>query len=111
MTHKTTRTSEGLRSVLFDTLDQFLNNQIDAGQAKTVAKLADTLLKSVEVDLEHRKLVNSMTSGGAQQAIANLSLNIEMAPLAKSETQEVSIPDVKAVAAPAKPDRKLTRIS
>ena len=76
----TTRTSEGLRSTLFDTLDKFLSGQIDVQQAKTVAKLADSLLKSVAVDLEYKRLVHDIGAREGPQAVANLNLNILMAP-------------------------------
>lgn len=80
---KTTRTSEGLRSTLFDTLDAFLNGEIDAINAKTVAKLADSLLKSVALDLEHKRLITELTKTNTSGAIADLNLNILM--VAKEE--------------------------
>lgn len=76
----TTRTSEGLRSTLFDTLDKFLNGEIDSVSAKTVAKLADSLLKSVAVDLEYKRLVREITNTSGPQSVADLNLNILMAP-------------------------------
>lgn len=78
----TERTSEGLRSTLFDTLDMFLKGEIDAEQAKTVSKIADTLLKSVAVDIEHKKLVLETARTRGEQAVADLNLNIIMAPAA-----------------------------
>lgn len=74
----TLRTSEGLRKTLFTTLDKFINGEIDAISAKTVAKLADSLLKSVAVDLEHKRLVSELTKADGPQAIAALNLNILM---------------------------------
>lgn len=74
----TTRTSEGLRSTLFDTLDKFVNGQLDAISAKTVAKLADSLLKSVAIDLEHKRLVSDLARTEGPQAVAALRLNIKM---------------------------------
>ena len=78
----TERTSEGLTSTLFDTLDMFLKGEIDAEQAKTVSKIADTLLKSVAVDIEHKKLVLETARTRGEQAVADLNLNIIMAPAA-----------------------------
>lgn len=74
----TTRTSEGLRSTLFDTLDKFINGQLDAISAKTVAKLADSLLKSVAIDLEHKRLVSDLARTEGPQSVAALRLNIKM---------------------------------
>jgi len=76
---KTTRTSEGLRATLFDTLDRFINGQIDATEAKTIAKLSDSLLKSVSLDMEYKRMINDMiTTKGPDRAIADMNLNIVM---------------------------------
>lgn len=75
---RTTRTSEGLRSTLFDTLDDFMSGKVDAEHAKTVAKLADSLLKSVAVDLEHKKLHREILRVEGNRAVANMDLNIVM---------------------------------
>lgn len=74
----TTRTSEGLRSTLFDTLDAFMNNEIDAVHAKTVAKLADSLLKSVSIDLEYKRLITDLAKPNESGSVADLNLNIKM---------------------------------
>lgn len=74
----TTRTSAGLRSTLFDTLDKFINGQLDAISAKTVAKLADSLLKSVAIDLEHKRLITDLARNEGPQSVAALRLNIKM---------------------------------
>lgn len=76
---RTTRTSEGLRRILFDTLDKFLDSQMTALDAKTVAKLADSILKSAAVDLEHKRLVRDMLQDSTQpneKGIANMGLNM-----------------------------------
>ena len=78
MTKKTMRTSEGLRSTLFDALDKFVNGEIDAVTAKTVAKLADSLIKSVAIDLEHKRLMSDLARTDGPQAVAALRLNIKM---------------------------------
>ena len=76
---KTTRTSEGLRATLFDTLDRFVNGQIDAIEAKTIAKLSDSLLKSVSLDMEYKRMMNDLiATKGPEKAIADMNLNIVM---------------------------------
>ena len=75
------RTSEGLRSVLFDTLDKFISGEIDSVQAKTVAKLGDSLLKSVAIDLEHKRLMLDLIKDQDPQSpktLANMNLDIIM---------------------------------
>jgi hypothetical protein len=74
-----TRTSEGLRRILFDTLDKFLASEMTAIDAKTVAKLADSILKSAAVDLEHKRLVRDMLQDSTQpneKGLANMGLNM-----------------------------------
>ena len=47
--------------------------------AKTVAKLADSILKSAAVDLEHKRLVRDMLQDSTQpneKGIANMGLNM-----------------------------------
>ena len=73
------RTSEGLRSTLFDTLDAFLTGAIDAETARTTTKIASTILKSVAIDIEHKKLVHQMTQLEGPQAVADLNLNLRLA--------------------------------
>ena len=75
------RTSEGLRSVLFDTLDKFISGEIDSVQAKTVAKLGDSLLKSVAIDLEHKRLMLDLIKDQdphSPKTLANMNLDIIM---------------------------------
>ncbi len=73
------KTSEGLRSTLFDTLERFLSGEIDAAHAKTVAKLCDSISKSAVVDIEHKKLVLEQSRrviNGASAEVADLGLNL-----------------------------------
>jgi len=63
---------------LFNTLDAFLSGEIDAVQAKTTAKLADSILKSVAIDLEHKRLVQEIARNEGPKAVADLNLNILM---------------------------------
>lgn len=75
----TTRTSEGLRKTLFDTLDRFLNQEVTAQDAKVIAKLADSVLKSASIDLEHKRLVRELLQESTEphdKALAKMGLNI-----------------------------------
>lgn len=69
-----TRSSEGLRSTLLDTLEEFINGKIDHIHAKTVAKLCDSVNKSLTLDLEAARFVRETGS----QSIADLNLNIAL---------------------------------
>lgn len=74
-----TRTSEGLRKTLFDTLDLFLKGEITAQDAKVVAKISDSILKSAAIDLEHKRLVRDLLEDSTaphDKALAKLGLNV-----------------------------------
>ncbi len=74
---KVTRTTEGLREVLFDELDGFLRGQVDIEHADTVQKLTGAILKTVAKDIEATKLLLIMNAGKDQpKAIADLNLNL-----------------------------------
>ncbi len=70
-----TRSSEGLRNTLLDTLESFINGDIDHIHAKTVAKLCDSVNKSLTLDLEAARFVRETGS----QSVADLNLNILLA--------------------------------
>lgn len=55
-----------------------MKGEIDAVHAKTVAKIADSLLKSVAIDLEHKRLMGDLLRTEGPQAVAALRLNIKM---------------------------------
>ena len=54
-----TRSSVGLREVLFDTLEAFVDGRISATHAKTVSKVADSILKSAALDLGYQSLISN----------------------------------------------------
>lgn len=72
-----TRSSDGLRKTLFETLEKFVSGEIDAIQAKTVAKVANAILRSAAIDMEYQHLVRELAhENGGNKAIADLRLNV-----------------------------------
>lgn len=57
---------------MLDTLEDFINGKIDHVHAKTVAKLCDSVNKSLQIDIEAARFVRETSAGGA---IADLNLN------------------------------------
>lgn len=53
---KMDRSMDGLREYLFDALDRLRNGKIDAAQAKHVATISMTLIRSVEVQMKFEAL-------------------------------------------------------
>lgn len=66
-----TKSTEGLRNTLLETLEQFVNGEVDHIYAKTVAKLCDSVNKNLALDLEASRFVRET----GQQALADLKLN------------------------------------
>lgn len=80
-----TRSSDGLRKTLFETLEKFVNGEIDAVQAKTIAKVADSILKSAAIDLEYQRLVRELAGqNGERKEIADLHLNVMLCKTVES---------------------------
>lgn len=69
-----TPSTEGLRSILLETLADFVNGKVDHIHAKTVAKMCDSVNKSLSIDIEAARFVRE---GGAA-SIADLNLNMAL---------------------------------
>lgn len=70
------RSSNGLRETLFDTLDSLIMGEIEVAEAKTRAKVADSILKSVALDLEYQRLVREIAATDGTKASENLKLDV-----------------------------------
>jgi len=73
-TKSMTRTSSGLRNVLFDEIDSLREGSSNPARARSLAMLANTALKSVEVEIEFHKYVSDVSKyhGGAKIGVLNL---------------------------------------
>jgi len=78
----TGRTSQGLRDLLFDEIQSLRDGTSDAQRARSVAALADSILKSVSVELDYQKyagdaknapLLGTLSLGGEAGATAMAS--------------------------------------
>lgn len=72
MVDDTKRTSAGLRELLFEMIDGVRSGKIDDKTARTVATLAGSILKSVEVEINFRAQV--MRGQLTQEAIGDMPL-------------------------------------
>jgi hypothetical protein len=68
------RTSAGLRNALFDEIDSLRAGSSNPARARSLAMLANTALKSVEVEIEFHKYVSDVSKhdGGAKIGILEL---------------------------------------
>lgn len=68
------RTSAGLRNVLFDEIDELRSGSSNPARARSLAMLANTALKSVEVEVEFHKYVSDVTKHDGSSKIGMLEL-------------------------------------
>jgi len=74
---KITRTTEGLRDLLFQEVEDFLAGKVDSDHVKTVAKASGAIMTTVSKDIEATKLINDLNQGRDQnKTIADLNLNL-----------------------------------
>jgi hypothetical protein len=88
---KITRSTAGLRNVAFDTLERFLNGQVDGQHVKAVNSTIATICQTVALDLEAQKMLSAMKKSGelvppgAPQAVADLNLNLMLTDSVKPD--------------------------
>lgn len=71
------KTTQGLRDVLFDELEKFLEGRVDSEHVRTVTKATGAILSTVQRDIEAAKLLHEINQGRDQpRSIADLNLNI-----------------------------------
>ena len=71
---KMSRTSAGLRNVLFDEIDELRNGTSNPSRARSLSMLANTALKSVEVEVEFHKYVSDVSKHNGSSKIGMLEL-------------------------------------
>lgn len=71
------RTTQGLRTMLFDELDRFMSGTVDSDHVKAVCRLNGAILATVSKDIEATKLLAVLRNGAdAPKAVADLNLNL-----------------------------------
>lgn len=69
------RTAAGLREILFQQIEGVKNGTIEATNAKAIAAVANTILKSVEVEMQFREQSKALAESGdviGELELANL---------------------------------------
>ncbi|MEY2875861.1 MAG: hypothetical protein RLZZ373_3232 [Pseudomonadota bacterium] len=87
---KITRSTSGMRDIMFDTLEKFLNGEVDANHVGAVNKTVATICQTVGMDLAASKLLSDMRKSGelippgAPKSVADLNLNLMLSEPKKS---------------------------
>ena len=72
-----TRTTEGLRDILFNEMERFLAGEVDDVHVGAVTKITSSIIKTVVIDLEAKKMVERINEGRDQKKeISDLNLNL-----------------------------------
>lgn len=73
------RSTSGLRNALFDEMEALRGGSSNAQRARSIAMMANSILQSVQVEIEYHKYVhaNGGTLGGQKKVIA-LGTNIAL---------------------------------
>jgi len=78
---KMDRSSLGLRNVLFEEIDSLRNGNSNPARARALSLLANTVLKSVEIEIEFHKYVSDVSIKDGSVKLGNLDLgtpNLEL---------------------------------
>lgn len=67
---KISRSSSGLVSALFDTIDKLNAKEIDAEQARAISHTAKTIVSVASLELEYRKI----SAGAEAQPLSSLAI-------------------------------------
>lgn len=74
-----TRSTSGLREALFEEMDALRNGNSSAQRARSVAMMANSILQSVQVEIEYHKYVSQNKGGNAgQEKVVPLGTNIKL---------------------------------
>ena len=83
------RNSTGLRDALFDEWEALRNGESNAARARSIAMLANSILSSVQTDIEYHKYVSDVRKSDAVCKTGMLELGSEI-PLG---TQRATLSD------------------
>lgn len=70
----TSRTTHGLRDVLFDEIDALRTPDADPRRALAVAKLAQQIIGTAKVELEFHRTMQELANQGANVSLGTLAL-------------------------------------
>lgn len=68
------RTTQGLRDILFDEIDELRGGNGDASKSLAVANLAKQIINTAKVELDFHRAMHAMDMEGAPIQLGNLKL-------------------------------------
>lgn len=104
------RTSAGLRDLLFEQIEGVRSGTIATANAKAVAHLAGTIIKSVEVEMTFRQQQVELRKKGEPEALGTLQLSSLPAQEPEVEPENILKNTVAEEEIPEKPRAQLPDI-
>jgi hypothetical protein len=74
---KTSRTSQGLRDILFDEIDQLRDGDGDPSRALAIANIAKQILNTARVELDFHRAMKATEAEGEPITLGNLRLGTD----------------------------------
>lgn len=69
-----TRTTHGLRDILFDEIDRMRGDDADPTRALAVANLAKQIISTAKVELEFHRTLSNLAESGTNVSLGTLAL-------------------------------------
>lgn len=82
MTKKIGRTTQGLRDVLFEEIEELRNGDGDPSKAMAVANLAKQIINVAKVELDYHRMALAHSEAGSQLKLGSMSLGSDAASAA-----------------------------
>lgn len=72
------RSTEGLRDVLFDTLEKFQSGKVDSAHVKAITSLTNGILATVAKDLEAIRLLDELQDPNKPKSLGEMRLSLPL---------------------------------
>jgi hypothetical protein len=85
---KLTRTSQGLRDILFDEIEELRNGNGDPTKSMAVANLAKQIINTAKVELDFHRTIAQQAAEGTPVKMGSLQLGSDRAASAEQSATE-----------------------
>jgi hypothetical protein len=82
---RTSRTSQGLRDILFDEIDEMRSGEGDPTRALAIANIAKQILNTARVELDFHRVMKAAETEGEPITLGNLKLGTDPADAAAAK--------------------------
>ena len=83
---KSSRTTQGLRDILFDEIDDLRSGNGDAAKSMAVAGLAKQIINTAKVELDFVRVIQNQQEKGFEVSLGNMELGSPITSATSAET-------------------------